>query len=70
MRQDVFFLKHEQHLSRWATEILKQMNELEKLRERVRLAEAAKTLHRPKGLARERRQFEVVDPFAGSQMRD
>ena len=50
--------RYEQHLSERATEILKQMTELRQLRELVRLAEAAKLLHRPKGLARHPVQFE------------
>ena len=41
MRQ-IGFSKYEQHLSQRAGEILKQMTELEQLRELVRLAEAAR----------------------------
>jgi hypothetical protein len=68
MRQNVDFLKHEQQLCRCASEILKQMNELEKLRELVRLAKAAKASHRPMGLARRAGNSKVVDPFAGPQL--
>jgi hypothetical protein len=69
MRPNVDFLRHEQHLSQCASEILKQMNELEKLRELVRLAKAAKASHRPMGLARRAGNSKVVDPFSRSQLR-
>jgi hypothetical protein len=49
MRQ-IRIAKYEQHLSQCVTETLKQMTELKQLRELVHLAEAAKALHRPKGL--------------------
>ena len=49
MRQ-IEFSRYEQQLSQRATEALKRMTELKKLRELVRLAEAAKGL--PEGLTR------------------
>ena len=49
MGQNVDLLKHEQHLSRCAREILKQMNELERLKELVRLAHSAKRRHGRQG---------------------
>jgi hypothetical protein len=52
-----------------ATEVRKQMTELRQLRELVRLAGAAKALHRPRRLARSAVNSKVVDPFAGPQLR-
>jgi hypothetical protein len=49
MRQIEVF-RYEQHLSQCVDDFLEQMAELEKLRELVRSAEAAKALRRPKGL--------------------
>jgi hypothetical protein len=63
------FSKDEQHLSQLATEVSGQMTELRQLRELVRLAKAAKLLHRPKGLARHPVNSKVIDPFAGPQLR-
>jgi hypothetical protein len=61
--------KYEQQLSEHATEVRKQMTELRQLRELVRLAGAAKALHRPNRLARSAVNSKVVDPFAGPQLR-
>jgi hypothetical protein len=63
------FSKDEQHLSQLATEVSRQMTELRQLRELVRLAEAAKLVHRPKGLARHPVNSKVIDRFAGPQLR-
>ena len=68
MRQ--ILLRDERHLSQLATEVSRQMTELRQLRELVRLAEAAKTLNRPKGLARSPLDPKVVDPFATLHLRD
>ena len=46
------------------------MIELKQLRELVRLAEAAKALHRPKGIARSPVNPEIVDRFAVPYLRD
>jgi hypothetical protein len=61
--------KDEQHLSQLATEVSRQMTELRQLRELVRLAEAAKLLHRPKGLTRHPVNSKVIDRFAAPQLR-
>ena len=77
MRQ--ILLRDEQHLFQLATEVSRQMTELRQLRELVRLAEAAKALHRPKGLVRmpaadfplvRNRDFEILDPLSRFQMLD
>ena len=68
MRQSSF--KDEQHLSQLATEVSRQMTELRQLRELVRLAEAAKLLHRPKGLARHPVNSKVIDRFATLHLRN
>ena len=62
MRQSSF--KDEQHLSRLATEVSRQMTELRQLRELVRLAEAVKFLHRSKRLARNPVNSKVIDRVA------
>ena len=66
MRQ-IGFSKYEQHLAQCAGEALKQMTELEQLRELVRLAEAAKA---SKGLARSPLNPKIVDPLTGFQLLD
>jgi hypothetical protein len=68
MRQSVEIL-YERLLSQRATEVHKQMTELGQLRELVRLAEAAKAMHRPKGLACNPINSKAVDRFTGSQQR-
>lgn len=60
--------RSEQHLSRCAADFRKQMAELEELRELVCLAEAAKELRRPKGLARRAVHSKIVNTFAGSRL--
>jgi hypothetical protein len=67
MRQ-IGFSKYEQHLAQRAGEALKQMTELKKLRELVRLAEAAKAL--PKGLARSPAHPKILDAPSRFQLRD
>jgi hypothetical protein len=62
------FVEEEQYLFQIAADFLKQRTELEKLREAVRLAEAAKAL-RSKELQRRRVNPKVVDPLAGPQLR-
>ena len=52
--------RSEQHLSRCAADFRNQMAELEELRELVCLAEAAKELRRPKGLARRAVHSKIV----------
>ena len=71
MRQ-MGFSKYEQHLAQRAGEALKQMTELEQLRELVRSAEAAeaKALSRPKGLARSPLNPKIVGPLASPHLRD
>ena len=66
------FSKYEQHLAQRAGEALKQMTELEQLRELVRSAEAAeaKALSRPKGLARSPLHPKIVGPLASPHLRD
>jgi hypothetical protein len=68
MRQIEVF-RYEQHLSQCVDDFLEQMAELEKLRELVRSAEAARALHRPKGLARGVAGSKVVYPFAEAKLR-
>ena len=77
MRQ--ILLRDEQHLFQLATKVSRQMTELRQLRELVRLAEAAKALHRPKGLACmptadfplvRNLDFEILDPASRFQMLD
>jgi hypothetical protein len=70
MRQKVEIFEYEQCLSREAFEIFKQMNELEQLREVVRLAELAQAAHQSDMPARRPVNSEVIDPFAGFQLRD
>ena len=55
-----------------AGEALKQMTELEQLRELVRSAEAAEAeaLSRPKGLARNPLNPKIVGPLASPHLRD
>jgi len=67
MRQ-IEFSRYEQQLSQRATEALKRMTELKKLRELVRLAEAAKAL--PKGLARSPVNPKILDAPSRFQLRD
>ena len=67
MRQ-IGLSKYEQQLSERATEALKQITELEQLRELVRLAEAAKALHRPKGVTRSLINPKIVERFAGPSL--
>jgi len=72
------FSKYEQELSERATEAVKQMTELKQLRQLVRLAEAAKALHRPKGLGTPAADLplvrnldsEILDPPSRFQMLD
>ena len=63
MRQ-MGFSKCEQHLAQRAGEALKQMTELEQLRELVRSAEAAE------GLARSPLNPKIVGPLASPHLRD
>jgi hypothetical protein len=67
--QHIGLSKYEQRFSERTTEALREMTELNQLRERVRLAEVAKGVDRPK-LARSPLDPKVVDPFARSQLRD
>ena len=78
MRQ-IRIASYEQELSERATETLKQMTELQQLRELVRLAAAAKALHRPKRLVRtpatdlplvRNLDSEIVDPPSRFQLLD
>ena len=63
-----FSQKDEQYLFQIAADFLKQKTELEKLREAVRLAEFAKTLHSEQ-LRRRAVNPKFVDLFARSQLR-
>lgn len=69
MRQNVRILKAVQYLDQINTDFLKQMIELEKLREAVRLAEAGKPSHHSGKPRRSRIDPKVIEPFAGSQLR-
>ena len=60
--------KYERHLAQRAGEALKQMTELERLRELVRLAEA-KALNPPKGLVRSPVNPKILAPLSRSQLR-
>lgn len=58
----------EQYLLETAADFLTRMTELEKLRQAVRLAEVARTLHSQE-LPRGPVNSKVVDLFAGPQLR-
>jgi hypothetical protein len=68
MGPNVRISKDELHLFQIAADLLKQMTELEKLREAVRLAESAKALHQSEELPCREVNSKVIDPFAGSQL--
>ncbi len=60
--------KEEQHLLEMAADFLARMAELERLREAVRLAEAAKALQSEE-LQRRPVNSKVINLFAGPQLR-
>lgn len=66
MRQNVRILKAVRYLDQINTDFLKQMIELEKLREAVRLAEAGKPSHQAEKLRRPRSHRAAL---AGLQLR-
>jgi hypothetical protein len=68
MGQNVRTSKDKQYLLRIASDLLRQVIQLEKLREAVQLAEAAQALQRSKALRRRRINPKVIDPFAGTQL--
>lgn len=69
MRQNAQVLKAMQYLDQINADFLKQMIELEKLREAVRLAGAGKPSHRSEKLRRTRNNPKVIEPLASSQLR-
>jgi hypothetical protein len=69
MRQNVRVLKAVQYLDQINTDFHKQLIELEKLREAIRLAEAGRPSHQSEKLRRPRIDPKVIEPLAGSQLR-
>jgi hypothetical protein len=67
-QQTVQISKAVQYLDQINADFLKQMIELENLREAVRLAEAGKPSHRLEKLRRPRIDPKVIEPLAGSQL--
>lgn len=67
-QQTVQISKAVQYLDQINADFLKQMIELENLREAVRLAEAGKPSHRSENLRRPRIDPKVIEPLAASQL--
>ncbi len=69
MGQNVRSSKDEQYLFQIADDFLKRVTELEKLREAVQLAEAAKRRNSKRRHVDAGSDPKVIDPFAGPQLR-